>query len=120
MKIPAGAAHAIAVALLATACATIEFAGTYEAVLPAASAGGERHVAVVLDRNGGATLTSAFPGRPSRYLVKGTWERQGSRITLNLEKQKPLVFEHAGNSLIAREWDHAAWGEAGPGTLRRR
>jgi hypothetical protein len=31
-----------------------------------------------------------------------------------------LVFDHAGNRLVARDWDRATWGEAGPGTLERR
>jgi hypothetical protein len=30
-----------------------------------------------------------------------------------------MVFQHAGDELIARDWDRALWGEAGPGTLRR-
>jgi len=106
-----------ATALMA-ACATTEAPGTYEAVLPAASSGGERHVRVTLRPNGEAALSSAFSERPSRFLTEGTWTRDGNRITLTLN-QKQLVFQLAGNQLIAKEWDRAEWGEKGPGALFR-
>jgi len=64
---------AVAATALAAACATPDIPGTYEAILPAASGGGERHV----------------------------------------------PFELAGDQLVARQWDRAAWGEAGPGVLTR-
>jgi hypothetical protein len=61
----------------------------------------------------------AFSGRPSRFLSEGTWERDGNRVTLKLEGGKTMVFRHAGELLIAKEWDRSAWGEAGPGALTR-
>ena len=64
-----GRTTAFAAVALAAACATTGVPGTYEAVLPAASCGGERQV----------------------------------RVTLK--------------QLVPREWDHAVWGEAGPGVL---
>jgi len=93
--------------------------GTYEAVLPTASGGGERHVRVTLKPDGFAALSSAFSGRPSRFLAEGTWEGKGNRITMTFADGKTMAFEHAGDELIAREWDRAAWGEAGPGVLYR-
>jgi hypothetical protein len=108
-------------AVLAAACATTEVPGTYEAVLPAASGGGERHVRVTLGPDGFAAVTSTFSARPSRFLAEGTWERAGGLITLNLgdPRAQRLVFRHAGDQLVAREWDRSLWGEAGPGVLFR-
>lgn len=94
-------------------------AGTYAAVVPAASGSGERQVSVVLQNDGTATVSSAVSGRPSRFTVTGTWVQNGERIVVNTDLQR-LVFDYAGNRLVAREWDRTAWGEAGPGTLQRR
>ena len=94
-------------------------AGTYAALVPAASGGGERQVSVVLQNDGTATVSSAVSGRPSRFTVTGTWEQKGDRVFVNTDLQR-LVFDYAGNRLVAREWDRTAWGEAGPGTLQRR
>jgi len=104
---------------LVAACATTEAPGTYEAVLPAASGAGNRHVRVTLRPNGEAALSSAFTDRPSRYLAEGTWKRDDGRITLDLGPQKPLVFRLAGDQLVPKEWDRAEWGEKGPGALFR-
>ena len=93
-------------------------AGTYAAVVPAGSGGGERQVSVVLQNDGTATVSSAVSGRPSRFTVTGTWQQSGERVVVNTDLQR-LVFDYAGNRLVAREWDRAAWGEAGPGTLQR-
>lgn len=103
----------------APVAAATHAAGTYAATLPAASGGGERQVSVVLQSDGTATVSSAFSGRPSRFTVTGTWEQSGERVVVNTDLQR-LVFDYAGNRLVAREWDRAAWGEAGPGTLQRR
>ena len=103
----------------APAAAAMNAAGTYAAVVPAASGGGERQVSVILQSDGTATVSSAVSGRPSRFSVTGTWEQSGERVVVNTDLQR-LVFDYAGNRLIAREWDRAAWGEAGPGTLQRR
>ena len=92
-------ASTFAAVLFACACATGP-AGTYEAVLPVASGGGERHVRVTLKSDGGAAVSSAFSGRPSRFLAEGAWTQEERRITV-------------------KEWDHAVWGEAGPGVLWR-
>ena len=94
-------------------------AGTYAAVVPAASGSGERQVSVVLQNDGTATVSSAISGRPSRFTVTGTWVQDGERVVVNTDLQR-LVFDYAGNRLVAREWDRTAWGEAGPGTLQRR
>ena len=103
----------------ASAAAPGSAAGTYAAVVPAASGGGERQVSVVLQSDGTATVSSAISGRPSRFTVTGTWEQNGARVVVNTDLQR-LVFDYAGNRLVAREWDRTAWGEAGPGTLQRR
>src|SRR5262245_13688116 len=110
----------VPVFLLLAACATApDISGTYETVLPAASGGGERHVALILEKDGSATLASAFSGRPSRFLVKGTWERKGAQVGLSTIDEW-MLFDYADGRLVAREWDRTRWGEAGPGTLRRR
>src|SRR5688572_19995643 len=98
-------------AVLATACAVTEpaapsddaVAGNYETVLPAASGGGERQVTVILERNGSAVVTSAFSGRPSRFLMTGAWERSGDRITVGLTgpRAERLVFTYRQDRLIA-------------------
>jgi len=112
---------AAAFAVLIAACAASGNPGTYEAVLPAASGGGERHIRVVLQPGGFAAVSSAFSGRPSRFLAEGAWEGAGNQITVNLGGERPerMVFHRAGDQLVAREWDRAAWGEAGPGVLYR-
>jgi hypothetical protein len=114
---------AFAAAMLMAACATPEVPGTYEAKLPAASGGGERHISVTLDPSGAAAVSTAFSGRPSRSLVQGTWaQKEGGVVIVTLKgpRAEQIVFQHAGDELIARDWDRAVWGEAGPGTLRRR
>lgn len=108
-----------AVAVLMAACAASGIPGRYEAVLPAASGGGERHTRVVLQPDGFAAMSSAFSARPSRFLAEGTWVADGRRVTVNLDNQKTMVFERAGDQLISREWDHNVWGEKGPGVLYR-
>lgn len=108
----------VAASVLAGCATATPVPGTYEAVLPAASAG-ERHIRVTLQPDGAAALSSTFSERPSRFLSEGSWKGDGRRITLELAGQKPLVFEHAGNQLIAKEWNQAEWGERGPGALFR-
>lgn len=103
--------------LAAAACSTTQAPGTYAAVLPAADAG-ERHLRVTLKPDGSAALSSSLSERPNRLLAEGTWLRDGNRITLTLN-QKQLVFQLAGDQLIAKEWDRAEWGEKGPGALSR-
>jgi hypothetical protein len=115
--------NAFAAAMLVAACATPEVPGTYEAKAPVASGGGERHVSVTLDPHGGAAVSTAFAGRPSRSLVQGTWTRgEGGVVIVTLKGPRPeqIIFQHAGDQLIARDWDRSTWGEAGPGTLKRR
>ena len=99
--------------------AHMRLVGTYEAVLPAASGGGERHVRVTLETDGTASVTSAFSGKPSRFLAEGTWTMDGRAVTVRT-REESLVFHHAGgDQLVAREWDRARWGEKGPGVLYR-
>jgi hypothetical protein len=91
--------------------------------LPAASGGGERQVSVTLNPSGAAAVSTAFPGRPSRSLVQGTWaQKEGGVVIVTLQgpRAEQIVFQHAGDELIARDWDRAAWGQAGPGILRRK
>jgi hypothetical protein len=109
-------------AVLAAACetrsATVVYeAVIYEAVLPAGESG-QRHVRITLKPGGVAALSSAFSASPSRTLVEGTWEQDGSRVTLSLPDER-MVLRQAGDQLIAREWDRLRWGEAGPGVLFR-
>jgi hypothetical protein len=90
-------------------------------VVPAASGGGQRHIRVTLEPGGAAAVTRTFSGRENRFLAEGTWERAGQLITVNLgaPRAERMVFRHAGDQLLAHEWDHAAWGEKGPGVLYR-
>ena len=110
---------ALAAGLLAAACARTDVTGTYETMLPAGGGGAERHVGLVLEKDGTATLTSAFPGRPSRFQAKGVWELKGAQVAVSTLREW-MLFDYAGNELVAREWDRTVWGDAGPGTLRRR
>jgi hypothetical protein len=109
----------LTVALL-SGCATPEVSGTYEALLPAASGGGERQVRVTLNPSGAAVVSTAFPGRPSRSLMQGTWVQKEGGVVFVTLKGEQIVFQHADDQLIARDWDRTVWGQAGPGTIRRR
>ena len=109
---------ALAALLLAPACATTSAPGTYEVILPAAEAG-ERYVRVVLKPKGEAALSTTFSERATRFLAAGNWKQDGSRITLDLDGRKPMVFQLAGNQLVTKEWHRAEWGEKGPGVLVR-
>ena len=92
--------------------------GLYETKLPGANGDAERNVTLVLDAGRVAMLSTAFPGRPSE-LVPGRWQSSGGVVTVTLADQR-LLFSHAGDRLIAREWDRGTWGAAGPGMLLRR
>lgn len=96
--------------LLLAGCAVIP--GNYE------GKSGERTVRVTLKPDGFAALSSAFTGRPSRFLAEGTWVEEGRRIRLKLEDQT-MVLERRGEELVPREWDRSLWGEQGPGMLTR-
>ena len=113
-----GRLPAFAPLLLLAACAA-PAPGTYEAVLPVASGGGERHVRVTLNPNGEAALSGAFSDRASRFLAQGTWKQDGRRITVDFNDQQQMVFQQAGTQLIAKEWNRSEWGESGPGALFR-
>ncbi len=106
----------LAAALLLAGCATTDV-GTYQAVLPAAG-GGEHYLRVTLDESGAAALTSTFSHRLGAFLLEGTWQREGSRITVKLDRQV-IVFQRSGTLLAAKEWDRTVWGEKGPGVLQR-
>lgn len=88
----------------------------------AAGTNGGRDVSLMLDANRTATISSAVPGTPSRFLVRGTWSREGTRVRLDLVGQhtERIIFELRGDYLIPKEWDKKTWGDAGPGTLIRR
>ncbi|HEV2430657.1 MAG TPA: copper resistance protein NlpE N-terminal domain-containing protein [Burkholderiales bacterium] len=109
-------ARRLVAALLLAGCAATEL-GTYEAVSPAAS-GGARHVRITLRQHGAAAVTSAYSDQSNRFFAEGTWQREGRIITVNLEKQA-MVFQYAGELLLAKEWDRTLWGENGPGVLYR-
>jgi hypothetical protein len=107
----------LAAALLLAGCATKD-AGTYEAVLPAASGGANQHLRVTLHESGAAAVTSTFTDRVSEFLLEGTWQREGNRITVKFDKQV-MVFQRSGTLLKASDWDRAVWGDKGPGVLER-
>jgi hypothetical protein len=114
---------ALAAIALLVACATPEVPGIYETVLPAASGGAERQVSLTLDPGGAAAISTAFSGRLSRTLVQGTWTQgEGGVVILTLKGPRPeqMIFQQAGEELVAKDWDRATWGQAGPGTLKRK
>jgi hypothetical protein len=93
--------------MLAAACATPEVPGTYETKI----------LSVTLDPGGGAAVST------SRSRLQGTWaQKEGGVVivTLTGPRAEQMVFQHAGDELIARDWDRTVWGQAGPGTLRRK
>ncbi|HEU4353266.1 MAG TPA: hypothetical protein VFR66_15465 [Burkholderiales bacterium] len=107
---------AFTAAVFAAACATPEVPGTYETT-------GERYVSVTLNPSGSAGVSTASPGRPSRTFAQGTWTLgEGGIVILTLSGPRPeqMIFQHAGDELIARDWDRTTWGQAGPGTLKRK
>lgn len=105
--------------LFLTGCASVEMAGYYEGIQRVGSA--ERIVGVNLRSDGTAIVTSAVAGLPSRFLVRGIWDNDGNRVTIELPTapREQMVFELEKDRLVAREWARATWGEAGPGTLER-
>jgi hypothetical protein len=108
----------VAVTLLLAGCAApYTDVGTYEAVLPTAG-GGDQHLRVTLHESGAAAVTSTFTDRISEFLLEGTWQREGNRITVKLDKQV-MVFQRSGTLLRAKEWDRTVWGQKGPGVLER-
>ncbi len=109
--------RALLVLAFLAACASADFAGTYEGVQAAAGAG-SRHVRVTLNRDGSAAVSSAYSARPSRFLVQGTWKAEGNVITVKVDRGD-LVFRRAGDYLLPTAWDPKAWSEAGPGELAR-
>jgi len=74
-----------------------------------------RNVLLVLQAGAGraAVLRAAGSG-----LMPGTWQSSGNAVTVTIERER-LVFDYAGDRLIARAWDRRFWGEQGPGTLVR-
>ena len=74
-----------------------------------------RNVLLVLQAGAGraAVLSAGGSG-----LMPGTWQSSGNAVTLIIERER-LVFDYAGDRLIAREWDRKFWGAQGPGTLVR-
>lgn len=109
---------AIGALALAAGCATSNVAGTFEAI-SAAPSGGQRHVRVTLKAAGDAAVSTAFSNSSTRGLAEGSWTRDGMRVAVHLDSQNRMVFRHAGDELIAEEWDRAVWGEEGPGVLVR-
>jgi hypothetical protein len=80
-------------------------------------------LSLYLDRT--ATLATRFAGREGEIVDRGTWSAVGQRLNLNLattgDRRAPqrLVFELRDDALVPIAWDHALWGETGPGTYRR-
>jgi putative hemolysin len=78
-----------------------------------------RDATVVLGAGRVAMVSIASPAGSMRYLAPGKWESAGTVVTVSTEAER-LVFDYAGDRLIARQWDRKIWGEAGPGTLLRK
>ena len=80
----------------------------------------ERHVIVRLSADGKASVSTARWGSYS-YLAEGGWKRADKFIVVDLASPQPqrIVFQHGGDTLVAKEWDRSIWGERGPGVLNR-
>jgi putative hemolysin len=74
------------------------------------------NVLLVLQAGRTAILRTGYSAS-SRTLL-GTWQSSGNVVTVSTEHER-LVFDQAGDTLIAREWDRSVWGAKGPGTLQR-
>jgi putative hemolysin len=84
-------------------------AGLYESSVATLTLGAGRVAMVIMGSSGGT----------SRYLAPGNWESSGTVVMVSTEDER-LVFDYAGDRLVAREWDRRIWGAAGPGTLMRK
>ena len=80
----------------------------------------ERHVIVRLAADGRATVSTLRWGSAS-YAAEGGWKRADKLVVVELASPSPqrIVFQHGGDTLVAKEWDRSAWGEGGPGVLYR-
>ena len=77
-----------------------------------------RNVRLVLQAGRTAMLRTGYSEIGGQSLVPGTWESSGNVVTVSTDLER-LVFDYAGDRLVARQWDRKAWGPAGPGTLLR-
>ena len=75
-------------------------------------------VVLVLQAGRTAMLRTGYSEIGGQSLVPGTWQSSGNVLTVSTDLER-LVFDYAGDRLIARSWDRKAWGAAGPGTLLR-
>ena len=98
--------------------------GTYVVELPAADAMGRR-VSLDIRPDSSCVLKTEYLGKGER-VESGVWSRDGELIRLVIgpprdpSKQKRFAFTAGGDSLVGAEWDTAAYGALGLGTLRRR
>jgi hypothetical protein len=108
-----------AVALLLSSCATADIPGKYEGTMLLGREA-ERHVIVRLAADGKASVSTARWGGFS-YVAEGGWKRADRSVVVELAGAPPqrIVFQHGGDTLVAKEWDRAVWGERGPGVLYR-
>jgi hypothetical protein len=108
-----------AVVVLLSACTTPDLSGIYAGGLQTND--GDRQVRIHLKQDGTASVQAFFPDVPSRLYAEGTWQKEQDRIVIDLAGERPgrLVFSRSGAQLVGRDWDHALWGEQGPGVLRR-
>jgi hypothetical protein len=106
--------------VLLAGCAITGIPGKYEGTLPLGREA-ERHVIVRLAADGKASVSTARWGSFS-YLAEGAWKSPDKRtvvIELAGTPRQRIVFQHGGDTLVAREWDRSVWGERGPGVLYR-
>jgi hypothetical protein len=107
----------------ATATLSAALLGLYHAELPAADAS-SRNLYLALNADGSAALTSEYVGK-GRVTAKGTWKADGQALTLSLTEEEgkaiknEIVFDAPGSELIAKQWDQARYGSAGPGRYKK-
>jgi hypothetical protein len=110
---------ALAAAILAVSCGTTERAGVYAGAQPTA-AGDDRYVRIYLKLESRASAQAS--SRERQFFAEGSWRQLGDgsvEVELTGEQPQRMVFRASGDQLVAKEWDRAFWGPAGPGVLRR-
>ena len=95
-------------------------AGTYTADLPAASSPG-RTVVLALGEAGTAELRTDDRTGERPAVTRGTWSDEGDdRVLVDFGDGSFVLFQASADSLVAVEYDRAAYGAAGLRLARQR
>jgi hypothetical protein len=91
-------------------------AGVYIGELPAAGGPG-RVFQLSLKLDGTATLRESCAGK-GEITTAGKWSAADGKLTLTLSGA-PITWKVGPGKLTPSEWDHQAWGSAGPPKLKK-